>query len=349
MVGGPEVARLGSLQAVLVCSDASGMLTAPQAPKLYDSFSLAKYLPLGVDGQLVMPSGVRRIWLDIGAHQAETTRAELFASPDLAIIAFEPSPRVCSRMVGFHPRLFPVPAAVGLDNGWAEFHVTENEESSSLRAFDPDGLTQWADQRGLGLVDVLRVPVVRLDSILNAIPCPEIEFVKIDAQGSDLDVVLSAGAQISRISRLTVEVTIALAGLYSAGASKPALMHHLEAKGFRLVNAISQTNGQEENLELVNVERVGTLNQTDPVSLERLARMSGWGAGLRSGEAVAAQVAAVNLMGAFDPVDLVRRLGRWAPPALLGQLVLAHTIAWQSGDAELVARVEQILGALTIG
>ena len=41
------------------------------------------------EGFFRFPSGVRRVWIDVGAHHLETTRAEL-RYPDVAIVAIEP-------------------------------------------------------------------------------------------------------------------------------------------------------------------------------------------------------------------------------------------------------------------
>jgi hypothetical protein len=44
----------------------------------------------GSDGRFEFPPGVKRVWIDVGAHYLETTRDQLALHDDLAIIAIEP-------------------------------------------------------------------------------------------------------------------------------------------------------------------------------------------------------------------------------------------------------------------
>lgn len=51
------------------------------------------------------------------------------------------------------------------------------------------------------------VPVIRLEDILRKVPASvEIEFIKIDAQGHDFEVVQGIGRQLSRVKRILAEV-----------------------------------------------------------------------------------------------------------------------------------------------
>ena len=45
----------------------------------------------------------------------------------------------------------------------------------------------------------VKVPTVRLESILKLIPLDRVEFLKVDAQGGDFDVVMSAGDLLHKI------------------------------------------------------------------------------------------------------------------------------------------------------
>jgi hypothetical protein len=81
----------------------------------------------------------------------------------------------------------------------------------------------------------------------------KVDFLKVDAQGSDLDVVKSAGARLADVRRVQLEVATA-GSLYQGAASRDDVLAFMEGKGFRLQSREDESHGQEENLTFVNVE-----------------------------------------------------------------------------------------------
>ena len=79
------------------------------------------------------------------------------------------------------------------------------------------------------------VAVLRLDSILRLIPSTiRIELLKVDAQGVDLAVVQSAGAELKRIETLIVEVQESKANLlYRDQPGATETRSWIEKNGFR--------------------------------------------------------------------------------------------------------------------
>jgi FkbM family methyltransferase len=157
---------------------------------------------LRADGRLAVPDRVHRVWIDVGAHELETTRDELLGNPDMALIAIEPLEE-CWRTWPDKARLFALPVAISTERGWMDFHVNSSNATSSLletvQGNMVDGLTRTVETR--------KVPVLRLQDILERIP-PEVdvEYLKTDVQGHDLQVLKSAGEQIRRVGRVKVEV-----------------------------------------------------------------------------------------------------------------------------------------------
>lgn len=157
---------------------------------------------LGPDGRFVLPARVRRVWIDVGAHNLETTRDELDDRPDMALIAIEPQEE-CWKTWPDKARLIALPVAISTDRGWMEFHVNANNATSSLlKTVDGnivDDLTKTVQTR--------KVPVLRLQDVIERVP-PEIdvEYVKTDVQGHDLQVLRSAGEHIRRVRRVKAEI-----------------------------------------------------------------------------------------------------------------------------------------------
>jgi len=155
----------------------------------------------GPDGRFVVPRGVRRVWIDVGAHLLETSRTELETHDDVAVVAIEPLAE-CWKTWPANPRLTALPVAISLERGWLDFNVNAaNVTSSLLKSVEGnefDALTRT--------VEVRKVPVIRLEDVLERIPDIEIEFLETDVQGLDLQVLKSGGEQLRRVKRVQAEV-----------------------------------------------------------------------------------------------------------------------------------------------
>lgn len=184
------------------------------------------------DGFLRFPEGVRRVWIDVGAHHLETTRAEL-RYPDVAIIAIEP----LAEAWGTWPdsdRVIGLPAAIYLDRGVMDFHVNELDDTSSLLE-SSDTSARGSVTR---TVEVRKVPVIRLEDVIRAIPKRyALAYVKTDVQGVDLQVLQSAGPSLTRLERIRAEVinTPEYKKLNGQGmSSENEIVSYLLGQGFRL-------------------------------------------------------------------------------------------------------------------
>lgn len=193
------------------------------------------------------------IVVDVGAHDGQ-----LFAVPQAqninnTVYAIEPIPELADRLRAHQlPNLHVFCFAMGDEEGTHTFHVNQNDATSSLLVADcTEPWRAYADR--LQEARSLQVPVVRLDSFLEQHSLAEVDLLKIDAQGFDLQVLKGAGDAIHRIKRIIVEVQ--LTPLYQGSASKEAIVAYLAERGFRLAGAIPQTEGLEENLEFVRVTR----------------------------------------------------------------------------------------------
>lgn len=132
--------------------------------------------------------------LDIGAHHGLYT---LLASKKVGsqgyVICFEPSPRELRRLrlnmlLNRCHNVRIVPSAVGSSEGTAEFFLCLGQETgcNSLRppaVFEP--------------VKKVRVPITTLDRYLEKAEIGKVEFVKIDVEGAELDVVKGASKLLS--------------------------------------------------------------------------------------------------------------------------------------------------------
>ena len=155
---------------------------------------------------------MKRIWFDVGAHErAMYTRSALDTQEDLAIIAFEPMYDKWGTLIAEngHERMIALPAAVSttyvnipirdydiyintfmrFSQGYLQFRRAGTDMCSSLSEVDkqanrkdwPGGCTETKYK--------ILVPTLRLDTIVSKLPFDFVEFIKVDAQGNDFDVV----------------------------------------------------------------------------------------------------------------------------------------------------------------
>ncbi|EKV01772.1 methyltransferase, FkbM family [Leptolyngbya sp. PCC 7375] len=126
--------------------------------------------------------------------------------------------------------------------------------SSATKALAEESLPNHiTSQKNEKTDDKTNVSVTRLDTFCIANNIAEIDFLKIDTQGYELQVLKGAGEKISCIKRILLEVQ--LQPLYENAGTKEEIIDYLTNRGFRLVIAQPQTQGLEENLEFVRVNR----------------------------------------------------------------------------------------------
>ena len=207
----PRMKRLGVLALMLLSACGSPGAAVGTRPT-YDVHQIASADLLqranrgrtieGQDGLYVLPKGVRRAWIDVGAHLMEQTSAELRRNEDVAVVAIEPLEE-CWKAWDDNPRLIALPVAISTERGFLDFQVNaENATSSLLKSVEGNSVSELTRT-----VQVRKVPVLRLQDVLERIPPGvDVEFLKTDVQGHDLQVLKSAGEQIRRVERVQVEI-----------------------------------------------------------------------------------------------------------------------------------------------
>ncbi len=201
--------------------------------------------------EILRRGGMQGVWIDVGAHHGETTIGYALHNPGLMIYAIEPNLRAAVRMVGHAPNFIVIPMAVAETDGCAEFHINAEEQASSLLAFNEDAKRSWIGGEKLRVESATVVPTIRLDTFMDALDIRVVDYLKIDAQGADLAVIRSAGARLTDVRKITLEVDISPSRLYQGSGSRDEVASYLAERGFALESAASQSFGQEENLTFV--------------------------------------------------------------------------------------------------
>jgi len=177
------------------------------------------YVPLGENGKIAIPAHIKHIKLDIGlSYSAPQSQQWLSHEEDLWVFGFEPHlgsvdsirKGAVKKLPGhgepldikyIDTQFFLIPCALGnLSGAYVDFYITEND----------CGCSSLYRPLTLNFQEVTRVPVFRLSDFFDLFPFdthPVIEYIKTDAQGSDLDIIKNAGHYLQdRVVYITIEL-----------------------------------------------------------------------------------------------------------------------------------------------
>lgn len=193
------------------------------------------------------------IWLDVGAFRCDHTYGYALFNPSLRVYAFEPNLQFAAKLFDALPNISVVPMAVAEQDGCAEFNITAYPGTSSLLPIDLEATKHWKDQSlDLRTVRKTVVPTIRLDTFLRLTGIDKVDYMKIDAQGTDLAVVRSAGDRLKDFRKIYLEVYVTPYPLYRNAPTKPEIIDYMRERGFELTATDVQSDGQEENLTFEN-------------------------------------------------------------------------------------------------
>jgi len=169
--------------------------------------------------------------LDIGAHNGfYTLLAAKKVGPAGKVIAFEPSPRERARLLvhlrlnGLRDRVLVAPVALGREIKESTFFVVEGRDTgcNSLRRPEVNERT-----REIG------VPVTSLDTFLAQRNIARVDFIKMDVEGAELEVLWGAEDLLATCPRPVVLAELADSRTFPWGYSASAIYDFLVGKDYR--------------------------------------------------------------------------------------------------------------------
>jgi FkbM family methyltransferase len=171
--------------------------------------------------------------IDIGANEGDFSAAMLSVAPDAKVIAVEPNPEPRERLrKRLGERVSVVPKAVGRESGTAVFNITAEDHNSSLREPRTAQMADLLDDPGWRVTRRLEVDVTTLDEIAGS---DEVAVVKIDVQGSEMDVLSGGIATLRRAQAVLLEMTFI--SHYESDATFGPLHDEMTRQGFKLISA----------------------------------------------------------------------------------------------------------------
>jgi len=161
--------------------------------------------------------------LDVGAHVGGFARAfrERFPGCDVELVEANPHCEPHLRATGFPYHL----VAASDRRGQAEFHLTRENLLSTGSSLYPEQTSHFASDR----LERVAVELVPLDELF---PERSFDFVKIDVQGAELDVIRGARRLLSAAEHVLIELS--LMEYNRGGALADAVVAGMDELGFRV-------------------------------------------------------------------------------------------------------------------
>jgi FkbM family methyltransferase len=133
------------------------------------------------------------------------------SAKSIEVFAVEPIPKVASQ-IGKRKNLVVINKAVVdrariPESGFLKLKVMKNSELSTFLEINPeiDSDLWYSHMQSLIVESEISVPCLTLETLINENSIESVDFLKIDTQGTDLEVLLSAGNEIHKIKSCVLE------------------------------------------------------------------------------------------------------------------------------------------------
>lgn len=201
--------------------------------------------------------------LDVGAHHGlYSLLSSRVVGASGKVIAFEPSPRERERLqehllMNHTQNVEIVPIALGSDSGRKELVLAADAGYNTLAA---QALVTSSDRAA--------VDVLSLDEFVAGRSLPEIDLIKVDVEGGELDVLRGAESMLRKLPRPVLLCEVEDRRTEPWGYAARDIIRHLQSRGFRWyrplqaggVRAIDpERHVLDSNFVAIPTERLGEL------------------------------------------------------------------------------------------
>lgn len=168
---------------------------------------------------------------DIGARWGAADRWRPFG-PGVQVVGFDPDEEECRRLEAAEPDVRYVPVALGAEAGPATLHTTAEPACASLYPPTSGIVERFPALHGMASTGRVEIEVTTLDDWLAGSDLDALHILKLDTQGSELDILTGATDALRDVRFLEVEVE--LNPLYSGQPLFGDVDRFLRDRGFVL-------------------------------------------------------------------------------------------------------------------
>jgi FkbM family methyltransferase len=149
------------------------------------------------------------------------------------VVGFEPDQTECERLNTRSKNGKYFPYCLGSADGTQTLYLTNFDACSSLLKPNAELLDRFVTHKGLFIVkDEIEVRVARYDTLIRENNAPLVDFIKVDTQGFDIEVLKGFGDYLDHI--IGIEVETHTQGLYDGEPPFGELLKFMSDKGFIL-------------------------------------------------------------------------------------------------------------------
>ena len=172
-------------------------------------------------------------YIDIGASYGLPFKWEQFTgNPLFNLILVEPGEFWANELERRYPRATVVPYALGDKNGRATLNIAAARSCSSLLEPNMEFLQRFPISKGFRVVDTEQVDIYRYEDIAAREGIRQPNFIKIDVQGFEYEVLEGFGKILDDV--LCIELECHLVPIYKNEKTLTEINSYLETRGFYL-------------------------------------------------------------------------------------------------------------------
>jgi FkbM family methyltransferase len=230
-----------------IVEKAVGALTHPLAAyaKLRYGLDFTETMQLETlrrDGLLRGIAGV----IDAGAHHGDYALVCAHAIPKARIVCFEPLPEaygVLVKRTSKNPQISQERLALGSKTQRGVMNISGMEQASSLLPMNQTHINLWPKS---GNINIAEVNITTLDQYLRRNPLSGDLFLKIDVQGSELNVLEGAAESLRQVRLIRLEASFV--PLYQGAPRFSEICGYLENAGFRFLKVMGEIRPKSNSL-----------------------------------------------------------------------------------------------------
>jgi len=212
-------------------------------------------------------------YLDVGARGDVSEPWSLFAPGAIKVIGFEPDPEECARLSKAYPGRKYYPNALWGEKAVRPFYLCEWASTSSMYPPAEASNRQYRSIHWTGRVPAktLQVECVALDSILAPEDAPD--FIKIDTQGAELEILRGAERMLGQGAPLVLAETWC-AEIYAGMPLTHDVMAFMYRLGYQVFDLNVAAAWQHKNAVLSDVYCKAKTIGFDLLFVKRLDQLS---------------------------------------------------------------------------
>jgi FkbM family methyltransferase len=199
---------------------------------------------------------MKKIKIEVGANNGRDTSK--LAGDGSIVYAFEPTHELLTQhlwpLANNNENIHIIPFAVDIKNSFQTFNIAGQRDwgCSSLYEFSQNIEQKWPNRPDFKKTHSYVVPTITLYDFCNLYGIEKIDFLHIDAQGADYNVLLSLKDKISIVQEGTVEAADKVE-LYSNTNNKiDDVRKFLTDNGFKIVSeTANDVVGAEVNIKFI--------------------------------------------------------------------------------------------------